>query len=149
MGHGGVLTVLRRLSMKTIHIEGSGGEVVMEDSRTELRRHLQIWLKGSGRILISGLGLGCVVRGLLINPAVTHIDVVEIDPIIIALIGPEFRQDKRVHVHPADALTIQWPADARWDYAWHDCWVNEDGSPEKMLWHLHADLFSRYLDRCR
>lgn len=116
-------------------------ECVMEDTTKELRRHLPILLRASGCVLVSGLGLGCVVRGLLSKPEVTHVDVIEIDPFIIARIGPEFRDNPRVTIHQGDALTIEWPNGICWDWAWHDVWC-EQGSLDV----LHAELLGRYSD---
>lgn len=135
----GVLTVLGRVTMETLHTPY--GEIVMEDSRRELERHLPILLTARGRVLISGLGLGCVVRGLLEKPEIEHIDVVELDPWILGVVGPEFMENPRVTLHQGDALTYPWFAGMRWDYAWHDVWC-EEGSLDL----LHAELLSRYRD---
>lgn len=131
-------TVLRRVTMATLHLRD--GEIVMEDSRTELRKHLPIWLAARGRVLVTGLGLGCVVRGLLTNPEVTHIDVVELDPSILRIVGAEFKSNSRVTLHHGDALTIRWPRGTRWDFAWHDLWTEDDG-----LTRLHLRLMRRYM----
>lgn len=121
------------------------GDIVMEDSAEELRKHLPIWMKARGRVLVSGLGLGCVVRGLLLNEAVRRIDVVEISPTIMEIVGAEFLANPRVRLHQADALKIEWPADVGWDYAWHDIWTHEgNGAP---LHKLHLDLLFRYRGR--
>lgn len=134
-------TVLRRATMATLHL--GGGEIVMEDSRRELSRHLPIWLRARGRVLVTGLGLGCVVRGLLASSLVDHIDVVEIDPRILRAVGPEFEDSRRVSLHLGDALTIEWPAGTGWDFAWHDVW-----SEERHLDLVHAELIARYVDHC-
>ena len=134
-------TLLHRVSMKTLHL-GPPGEVVMEDSRSELKRHLPIWMAAKGRVLISGLGLGCVVRGLLIKPEVTHIDVVEMDPDIMRICGAEFVGNPRVTLHLGDALTYPWPDDVTWDFASHDCWTDDE-----RLQLLHGKLFHRFLNR--
>ena len=118
------------------------GEIVMEDSLQELRRHLPIWLAAEGRVLVTGLGLGCVVRGLLASPHVSHIDVIEIDAGILAAVGPEFWGSPRVTLYQGDALTLPYPRD-RWDCAWHDIWC-EDGAH---LHHLHVELLCRYSER--
>lgn len=115
-------------------------EIVMEDSRRELAQHLPIWLAARGRVLVTGLGLGCVVRGLLASPRVEHIDVVEIDEGILGVIGPEFQADPRVTLHLGDALKFRWPAGSRWDFAWHDLWT--DGP--RHLVHLHAALLKKH-----
>ena len=53
-------------------------------------RHLPIWLSARGRVLVTGLGLGCVVRGLLASTCVTHVDCIEIDRYICLVVGEEF-----------------------------------------------------------
>jgi hypothetical protein len=131
------------------HLHDAGDtifEIVMEDSRPELARHLPIWKAARGRVLISGLGLGCVVRGLLTKPSVEHIDVVELDPWIIEVVGPEFAGDPRVSIHQGDALTFEWPADARWDFAWHDIVAN---AKEVHLQKLHTQLIMKFADRVK
>lgn len=137
-------TLLYKLTQSTMH--QPPGEIVMEDSVRELRRHLPIWLAARGRVLITGLGLGCVVRGLLVKSEVEHIDVVEIDAGIIKAIAPTLEHDPRVHIHHGDALTYKFPDQERvqWDFAWHD--IHTD---DKALQVLHADLLARYKPRCQ
>jgi hypothetical protein len=96
-------TLLYRLTPGTLH--RPPGDVVMEDSTQELARHMPIWLNAR-RVLITGLGLGCVVRGLLANPAVDHVDVVELDRWILECGGlkESFRRNPRVSLHRGDAL---------------------------------------------
>lgn len=128
---------LCRFTEATLHLPH--GEVVMEDSRLELSKHLPIWMAAHGRVLKTGLGLGCVVRGLLVKPEVTHVDVVEIDADIIRVIGAEFQGNPRVTIHHGDALTFT-PGGRRWDFAWHDIWCpGNDG-----LQVLHAQLIERF-----
>lgn len=133
------MTILYRATAATLH---TNGEAVMEDSRRELSRHLPIWLAAKGHVLVSGLGLGCVVRGLLANPEVRHIDVVEIDPGIMGIVGSEFIANPRVSLYLGDALKFQWEDGKTWDYAWHDIWA------EKGLHVLHGRLIARYSDFC-
>lgn len=133
-------TVLARLTEATLH--QPPGEIVMEDSTMELERHLPIWLAARGRILVTGLGLGCVVRGLFASADVDHIDVIEIDRDILERVGAEFVGNPRVTLHHGDALTCKMPG-RRWDCAWHDIYA-EDGS----LQLLHAKLIARYAGRC-
>ena len=136
-------TVLWRWTEATMHL--APGEVVMEDSRPELRQHLPIWLKGHGRILVTGLGLGCVVRGLLANPDVERIDVIEIDRGILDVIGPEFAGEGRVNLIHGDAL--EYPINGeRWDFAWHDIWVDEACGRDLQL--FHADLIAKFMSVC-
>lgn len=133
-------TMLCRITEATLH--HPFGEIVMDDSMIELRRHLPFWLTAKqGNILVTGLGLGCVVRGLLINPKIERIDVIEIDPKIIAVIGPEFENDPRVTIHLGDALKLVWSSDTHFDFAWHDIWTEGD----KHLQLLHTELITKYL----
>lgn len=129
-------TLLTRATMATLHLED--GEVVMEDSRRELRKHLPIWLRAKGNVLVTGLGLGCVVRGLLASPHVAQITVVEIDPDILRVVGREFLGDPRVRMIHGDAFKVQLRDS--FDFAWHDLWTEG----ERNLQCLHADLLMRF-----
>lgn len=122
---------------------GKPAEIVMEDSARELRKHLPIWMAARGRVLITGLGLGCVVRGLLANQDVDEIDVVEFDENILAVVGPEFARNPRVNLHAGDALTISFRDDVRWDYGWHDLWCDGEG-----LHSMHIRLLMKFRWRC-
>lgn len=137
-------TILRRATEATMHLPPTSWEVVMEDSTAELARHLPIWLVARGRILVTGLGLGCVVRGLLASPRVEHVDVIELDADIIRAIGPEFDEEPRVTIHNGDALTVDLVG--AWDFAWHDIWSDTSAGGEP-LHKLHIQLFERFLDR--
>lgn len=145
------ITVLRHCvkmqkDFSNFHLVGTDDkawEVVMEDSPTELMRHMPIWLEAFGRVLVTGLGLGCVVRGLLANPLVEHIDVIELDQFIIQVIGQEFLGNPKVTIHHGDALTYQFSKPTTrqgWDFAWHDLWMDGPG-----LQPLHSKLFLRYM----
>lgn len=135
------MTILSRMTMATLN--KPHGEVVMEDSPPEICRHLPILLAARGTVLVSGLGLGCVVRGLLCKPEVEHVDVVELDRQIINAIGPSFASNPRVTIHHGDAEEIEWPEDKRWDFAWHDVW-----SEHETLAIVHARLMLRYKKLC-
>lgn len=137
-------TLLHQLTDATLH--QPPGEVVMEDSLHELRRHMPIWLAAHGRVLITGLGLGCVLRGLLASTRVEHVDVVEIDSDIIRIVGLEFVGNPRVTIHHGDALRFQWPEGTRWDCAWHDIWCPGNKGLELLhieLIHNHRKLAGR------
>lgn len=133
---------LERWTDATIH-QGRG-EIVMDDGDRELRRHLPIWMAARGHVLKTGLGLGCVVRGLLAKPDVERITVVEIDPDIMRLVAPWFAVEPRVEIIHADALTWEPPTGVRFDYAWHDIWCEGN----KGLQRLHMQLVARLRDRC-
>lgn len=135
-------TILYRQTPGTLH--RPPGDVVMEDSLRELMQHAPIWLAAHGRVLITGLGLGCVVRGLLASPRVEHIDVVEICPDILKYVGPEFANNPRVALHHGDALTYDFGPGVHWDCAWHDLYV-DDSAIELHL--AHATLLHQYKNR--
>lgn len=135
----GVYTHLFRLTTATLHKEPPG-EVVMEDTPFELSKHLNFVLKASGSVLVTGLGLGCVVRGLLSNPAVEHVTCIEKSNDVLRLVKP-FMLHKRLAIIHADAL--EWTIDnpLRFDYAWHDLWTARDeGEPHLDEWHLRLIL---------
>lgn len=137
-----VITFLSRYSLATMHMEL--GETVMEDSRRELSRHLPIWLAAKGRVLVSGLGLGCVVRGLLASPNVDEVTVIEIDRDILRIVGKEFQNNRRVRLIHGDALTAK--PEGRFDCAWHDIHKMDETSPHLAV--LHAKLIRRYSRKC-
>jgi hypothetical protein len=117
----GTYTRLDRLTPKP---DGSGtwSSIVMSDTSDEIRDLGPLfYARPHGRIIVNGLGLGCVVKGLLALDAVEHVDVVEVDEKIIELVGSQYT-DPRVAIHHGDAFTFQWPANTTWDFAWHDVW---------------------------
>lgn len=135
-------TLLHKLTNGTLH--QPPGDVVMEDSLAELQTHMPIWLAARGRVLITGLGLGCVVRGLLASPAVEHVDVVEIDADILKYVGAEFASNPRVTLHHGDALTYRFPDGVRWDCAWHDLYIDDSAAELHMA---HVQLLHDYRNR--
>lgn len=111
----------------------------MEDTPFELRTHLGFVMRAYGRVLITGLGLGCVIRGLQQNPKVQEIICIENSPDVLRLVLPHTPAD-RLTVIEADAL--KWTSQNKdpFDCAWHDLWTNRDeGEPHLDLW--HAQLF--------
>lgn len=98
------------------------GHLWMSDAPDEINDHYQPYRRARGHVLINGLGLGCLLRGVLLNAAVEHVDVVELDERVIEYIGGHFRDDPRVTLHHGDAYQFSWPKGATWDVAWHDIW---------------------------
>lgn len=97
---------------------------VMSDTPAEICEHAHALNNARGRVLITGLGLGCLPHALLSLDDVTRIDIVEIDPDVIELSGAYFT-DPRVHIHRGSAVDPSaLPSDLRWDYAWHDIWTH-------------------------
>lgn len=114
------------------------GECVMNDFDYELRKHLEFICKSRGRVLVTGLGLGCVVRGLLAAGRVEHIDVVERSPEVIEMCCASVA-DPRVTIHQANAR--EFKPKGRYDFAWHDLF-SADGEPHLQV--IHMELFKRF-----
>jgi hypothetical protein len=118
------------------------GALVMEDTPYELRTHLQFMLQAHGDVLVTGLGLGCVVRGLQANPNVRSITCIENSPDVLQLVQPYMPVDK-LQIIEADAL--EWVVqneDVFFDCAWHDLWTNkENGEPELDEWHARLLMY--------
>lgn len=98
---------------------------VMSDTPAEIMEHAHALNRARGRVLISGLGLGCLPHALLSLDDVTRIDIIEIDPEVIALTG-KYLDDERVFIWRGSAADLDTiPEDVRrqgWDYAWQDIW---------------------------
>ncbi len=141
----GLYTGLFRYTTATMH---SYGECVMEDTPSELKKHLNFVLRAYGHVLVTGLGLGCVVRGLLMQPKVSTVTVIEKDPHVLKMVRPHLKHSDRLRIIEADAL--EWAADTeeRFDFAWHDIWNDEDTSEELSITHLrlmqHLDSKVKY-----
>jgi hypothetical protein len=146
--------------------------LVMSDTPDELTDHAAIIKRVESarapiRVLVNGLGLGCVVKGLLSFEQVAHVDVLEIDWDLISIVGPfylgrrigrrPFRgrvrsEDRRLTIHHSDAFKKKWPPGARWHLVWHDVWDSVD--PDNLSDETRAApgtydaLLSKYADRC-
>lgn len=121
-----------------------GGECVMNDFDCELKTHLDFSLKAKGKILVGGLGLGCVVRGLLANHAIESIDLIERDDDVIKLCWQSVDHPK-VKLHHKDALTDKVTG-GPWDWIWWDLW-NDPCKNEPSLALIHMRLIKRYMKR--
>jgi hypothetical protein len=104
------------------------GRLWMSDTDAEWRDHMpairRIQRSETKRVLINGLGLGMVVQAALDCEHVEHIDVVEIDPDVVALVGPHYEASGRVTIHQGDAYDMKWPSGVAWDVVWSDIWVD-------------------------
>lgn len=111
------------------------GRLWMSDTPDEKRDHLPfLWAvqrREAARVLVNGLGLGMVARALVTLPCVRHVDVCDIDPDVVALVGPHLIEwgaahDSTVNVVLGDAHQPAqlYPPGTRWDAVWHDIWPN-------------------------
>lgn len=141
----GTYTFLFRLTDSTLY-NTVPGDVVMEDTPFELSTHLGFVMRAHGRVLVSGLGLGCVVRGLLARQEVEHITCLENSPDVLAMVQPHMPTDPRLTIIETDAL--EWTAKNRepFDCAWHDLWTDRDsGEPHLDRWHTELLINCRRL----
>lgn len=123
------------------------GECVMNDTEPELRKHLNFVLRAHGRVLVSGLGLGCVIRGLLLNPRVESILLLERDRDVLKLVRPHMPQDPRLEILETDALEWAGKTCERFDCAWHDLWTERSGG-EPHLQVVHTQLLCLLRRHC-
>ncbi len=131
----GEYTNLFRLTDATMH--KWPGECVMQDTPHELRQHLEFMLKAKGRVLVTGLGLGCVTRGLLMNLNVESVTVIERDSDVMKLVAPYMPKDCRLSIIVADAQEWVKQTDLVFDCAWHDIWTDESrGEPHLASAHM-------------
>ena len=128
-------TVLAHLTEETLHEDI--GEIVMVDAIPELIRHLSFVLCARGKVLVTGLGLGCVVRGLIHVGKVREITVVERSLTLIKMVQPWLPEC--VHLVHAEALDFAMKTTKRFDWAWHDLWCDPDKG-ELDLAGLHVEM---------
>lgn len=111
------------------------GELIMNDTPHELNTHLQFMLRAYGKVLVTGLGLGCVIRGLLANPKVEHITCIERSKDVLKLVQPHMPKD-RLTIIKADAMEYVNNGMPDFDCAWHDLWTDrEKGEPHLTVLH--------------
>lgn len=98
-----------------------GQTLVMSDMPAEMRDHYFAVAKASGSCLINGLGIGMVLKNILIKPEVTDVTVVEISQDLIDMVSPHY-SDPRVTFVCADAREYQPPKGKKYEMVWHDIW---------------------------
>jgi len=99
------------------------GTIVMSDTPAELADHSYAVFKAKGSCLVNGLGMGAIIRELLLKQEVTDITVIEIDQELIEMMGPYYQNDKITIIHD-DALKYQPQKGKRYQMVWHDIWDN-------------------------
>lgn len=138
----GLFTYLRFLTEATLYDEQPGA-VVMEDTPFELRTHLGFVMRAHGNVLVTGLGLGCVLRGLLANPNVDYVTCIENSKDVLKMVAPHMPTD-RLTIIEADALQWTFKNKDHFDCAWHDLWTNPDKfEPHLNIWHQRLIMYCR------
>lgn len=97
--------------------------LVMSDTPAEMHDHRDPVDFARGSCLLSGLGLGMVLKNILLKPYVTDVTVIEVSQDLIDLISP-FYIDPRVTIICADALAYRPPRGKHYNMVWHDIWDN-------------------------
>ena len=88
---------------------------------------------------MTGLGLGCVLRGLLHRGQCRTITVIERDPSVIRLVWPSLREHTALTLVEADARAWVQDNTEQFDYVWHDIW-NDSDKNEPALQVMHGEM---------
>lgn len=100
-------------------ILGPDGSILATSRRDEVDKYLPFVEQARGRVLLTGLGLGVLLKWLLRLPSVEHVTVVEILPELVAD-GLVAFAGERCEFVLADAYT--WTPRTRFDMAYHSVW---------------------------
>lgn len=121
-----------KLEMLNLHVVSGDDDslrwaVMMSDTPDEANDHAEAIARCefADTVLVHGLGLGCFLHTILATSHVTHVDVVELSPDVVRLVGPHFEEyvsEGRLTIHQGDCLSYKWPRGMRWDVVWHDVW---------------------------
>jgi hypothetical protein len=105
--------------------------LVMSDTPAECNDHWEAIFHAEGNVLISGLGLGMVLKNILLKPEVKDITVVELSQDLIDLVSP-FYTDPRITYVCSSIFEYQPPRGKKYNLIWHDIWDNicGDNIPE-------------------
>lgn len=131
------------------------GVLWMSDTTAERYDHLgaayEIARRG-GNVLIGGLGLGMLLRATLLTPGVSCVDVVEIDPDVVALVGPHYQamaleRGIELVIHCADIFQMKWPPNTHWNVVWLDIWADLCTDNLREMGHLRRS-YGRRADWC-
>ncbi|MFA4971784.1 MAG: hypothetical protein WC683_04175 [bacterium] len=121
-----------------------GQTLVMSDTPAELEDFRAALHMARGHCLINGLGLGAVLKAVLLRPEVTAVTVVEISQDLIDLVGQHYTSDPRVRIVCADAFKYKPPKGERYQMVWHDIWDDICSDNLEGMTRLHR----KYARRC-
>lgn len=96
--------------------------VIMSNTCMEVLTAYEAYKKATGDVLVTGLGLGMVVEGMLSKPDVRSVLVIEKEPDVIKLVAPTFSKDPRITIVCDDAFEFLPERGRKFDYIWHDIW---------------------------
>lgn len=121
------------------------GTIVMSNTPDEIRDFSSFVHGASGRILVNGLGLGVLLKALLLKDDITEVTVIEKSKDVIKLVADSIK-DKRVTIINADAFEYKPPKGKQYDCVWHDIWdyITSDNLPEMHKLHRKYGRRSNY-----
>lgn len=107
---------------KTLTFLNSRGdsEVMMSNTQFEYRTNVGFVQNARGHVLISGLGLGMLLRPLAAKPEVLSITVIEKDPDVIALVAPHYADIDKLSILNYDIF--RYKCSRMYDWGMHDIW---------------------------
>jgi len=107
------------------------GNLVMSDTPAEMNDHYMAVRFAQKHCLLNGLGLGMVLKNILLSEIVTKVTVIEISQDLIDLILPYY-QDSRIEFVCTNAFDYQPPKGIMYGMVWHDIWddICTDNLPE-------------------
>jgi hypothetical protein len=112
--------------------------IVMSNTPMEVLTNRVAYRMARGKVLINGLGLGMLLDGVLRKPEVDSVRVIEVDPDVIALVGPRFADNPKCEIIQADAFAYSPGRGEVFDYVWHDIWDDISASNleqmKKLVW---------------
>lgn len=113
-----------------------GSVLVMSDTPAEMHDHYYAVRKARGSCLINGLGIGMVLKNILLKQEVTDVTVVEISRDVLDMVSPHYA-DPRVEFVHASAFDYSPPKGKRYGMVWHDIWdyICADNLPEMHALH--------------
>lgn len=99
------------------------GRVIMSDTHDEMYDHQFFVHRAKGNILINGLGIGMVLKNVLLKPEVDLVIVNELSEDVIKLVASHY-QDPRLTINHTDAFTWKPKNGLKFDNIWHDIWIS-------------------------
>ena len=138
----GGLTYMEDGRYVRLHVDG---ELVMSDTRMEKNTNSEFVHAAHGRVLIAGLGLGLILKNILMKDSVKEIIIIEKCQDVIDLVGSKFR-DPRIKIIHADIFNYQPSKDQKFNVIYFDIWsqITQDNLEE--IKKLH-NRFKYNLDR--
>ena len=132
--------VLNKIRVTTLKING---KTVMVDDPLHWYGMEGLARNSHGKVLVAGLGLGLIVHHLINYPAVSKIDVYEINKEVIELIIPLLPKDKRINIINDDFFKEPFKK-KHYDTIILDLWVGKNNDFKICGTNEKVPIFSYY-----